>query len=122
MDRSTLRKVRLAKYLGSGYFILLAFIYLVGCIADNNFDKLSFLLFIFTCLPVIFNKRWVYATFAFVYGLITFYIGLAVMIKGVGGSWAELSLTASILLLSAFCVMLLIYSSIVISKNRFSII
>jgi len=121
LEPITRKKIRKAKLIGSGYFILLALINLIGSAAYNYFDWSSPIILTITCLPLLINKRQVYLLFGIFYSLIMAYLGLAILIEGIAGL-LPLIMISLITLLGILCSALMAYSGIVISEKRFSLI
>jgi hypothetical protein len=119
------QKVRLAKRLGSGFFIMLA---VVNIAVGHGFKWPDFALLAFVSLPLIVNRRWLFFVFGTLCILATLYIGIAYLMLDSMARHTDAEprpllmdiASYGIILLSLTSSLLLIYASLSVSEKRFS--
>lgn len=118
-----------AKLFGSLFFVLLATFNLFMNVAHNVFSGFDLGLLLLTCLPLLLNRRLVYLIFGGLAAFLTIYIGFAFTVENVntlnankiGPAWGYV-VGYSLISLSLFSAVLLVYAGISISDKRFSLI
>ena len=121
METATKAKVRKARIIGSGYFILLALINLVISMSAGYFEMSFIYILLIVSVPLLFNKRQICLWFGILYFLVWSYVGMAIMVKGINDPVAIVVLPI-VTLFALFCSMLLVYAGVTVSKKEFSLI
>jgi len=115
------QKAWIAKIVGSCYFILIGFVFGVMELVSGNFDFFGFCVLLWSVLPILINRRWMYLCFGSFNLLIWSYVGIAIIAKGIGGL-VPLIVISSVVIGAIIAAFLLIYSAISISEKQFSLI
>jgi len=121
METAAQQKAWIAKIVGSCYSILIGFAYSVMELVSGHFSFGDFGVLIWSCLPILINKRWMYLCFGGLNLLIWSYLALAIVFKG-AGDFVSLLVMSSVTLGAIVAASLLIYSAVNISEKRFSLI
>ena len=121
MESLAQQKAWIAKIVGSCYFVLLGFVFSIMELVSGNFGFVDFGVLLWSCLPILINKRWMYLCFGALNLVIWSYVGLAILVKGNADVIAMIVISA-ITAGAIVAALLLIYSAISISEKRFSLI
>jgi hypothetical protein len=121
MESLAQQKAWIAKIAGSCYFILIGFAYAVMELVSGHFDIADFGVLVWSCLPILINKRWMYLCFGGLNLMIWSYIAVAMLVKGLSDV-VPLLVISLVTLGAIVSALLLIYSAVNISEKRFSLI
>jgi hypothetical protein len=121
METAAQEKAFIAKIFGSCYFILIGFIYAIMELVSGRFDFADLGVLLWSCLPLLINKRWMHLCFGGLNLLIWTYVAMGIIPKGVG-SFGPLLIVSTVTLTAIVSAILLIYSAVSISEKRFSLI
>ena len=121
MENAAQEKAWIAKIAGSCYFVLTGFAYAITKLVSGHFDFADLGVLLWSCLPILINKRWMYLCFGVLNLVIWSYFALSV--------FGEISFDLVSVAVMAFATfgaivsaLLLIYSALSISEKRFSLI
>lgn len=117
METSVLKKNKLARNIGMGFFLLLVGVYVMAELFTGNFSALDLTPLLVVILPVIANRRSGYLLFGCITLLASAYITLAVLVKGVG-LWQTL-IPSVVAFLGVIASLLVIYSCLSVSRTMF---
>jgi hypothetical protein len=121
MDTAAQQKAWIAKIVGSCYFVLIGFAYSVMELVAGQFTFGDFGVLVWSCLPMLINKRWMYLCFGGLNLFIWAYLALEIIFKG-NIEFVSLLVISSVAFGALVSAMLLIYSAVNISEKRFSLI
>ncbi len=121
METASQQKAWIAKIVGSCYFILIGFVFGVMELVTGNFGVFDLGMLLWSILPILINKRWMYLCFGALNLLIWTYIGIAILVEG-GSDIMAIIVISSVTVGAIVSALLLIYSAISISEKRFSLI
>jgi|SRR5690606_34787437 len=117
MDQATRKRLAIARYTGSGFFVFLAMVHFVCGVAANKFHWYDLLMLIATCVPIIADKRWLYRFYGIGYVVLAIGFGVSHAFQGHQDSMVYV-ITWIADILSVFAALSMIYGSVTRSVDE----
>jgi hypothetical protein len=121
METAAQEKAFIAKIVGSCYFILIGFSYAIIELVSGEFDFADLGVLLWSCLPLLINKRWMHICFGVLNLLIWTYVAMGIVSKSFT-DFVSLLVVSTVTFAAIVSAILLLYSAVSISEKRFSLI